>query len=76
MTLTHRLPGDLLISRRAETHGYEISTIPEPAQFSAASYASALLWACEVAKREYVDVWHTEDSTSFRCVASYRVPGS
>ena len=72
MTLTHGLPGDLLISRRAETPGYEISTIPGPAQFSAASFASALLWACEIAKREYVDVWHTEDSTSFRRVAGCR----
>lgn len=75
MTLTHRLSGDLLISRRVGTAGYEISTIPGPVQSSAASYSSALLWACEVAKREYVDVWHTEDSTCFRRVAGYRVKG-
>lgn len=76
MTLTHRLPGDLLISRRVGTAVCEISTIPGPAQFSAASSSSALLWACEVAKRECVDVWHTEDSTCFRRVAGYRVQGS
>lgn len=76
MTLARGLPGDLLISRRPGTGVYEISTMPGVAQFVVASYWSALTWASEVAKRECVDVWRSEDSVSFQCVDRHRVPES
>jgi hypothetical protein len=73
---TSLLPGDLLISRRPGTGLYEISTIPGPAQLLAVSYSAAVATASEVATRELVDVWHSEDSIHFQCVARYRVLGS
>jgi hypothetical protein len=70
------LPGDLLISKRPGTGLYEISTAPGPAQLLAVSYSSAVEKASQVATRELVDVWHSEDSIHFQCVARYRVLGS
>ena len=68
--------GDILISRRPGASVYEISRIPGPAQLVSANYSTAVTRASEVAKHECVDVWYSEHSTGFRCVAQYRVPES
>lgn len=51
---------------------YELCVLPGPPQLTAETYASAVTRARDVAEREKVDVWYSDDHTHFTCISRCR----
>ena len=66
-------PGDIVVAKRPALTLYELSAVPGPPQLTAASYASAMERAKDMATRQSVDAWYTEDHTHFTCITRCRV---
>ena len=66
------IPGDVLVAKRSASTTYDISTVPGPLQIAEHSYASAVERATQIARRQAVDAWYTEDHTHFGRIASHR----
>jgi hypothetical protein len=56
--------GDLLISKRSPT-SYALGRVMEPAQLRHTNYASAIAMGRNAAMRECVDLWYTDNGTTF-----------
>lgn len=66
-------PGDIVVAKRSALTLYELTAVPGPPQLTAESYASAVERAKDMAARQSVDAWYTEDHTHFTCIARCRV---
>lgn len=72
-----RIPvhGDVVISRRSASTVYELAVVPGPPQLAEETYASAVSRARDVAERQRVDVWYSDDHTHFTCISLCREEG-
>lgn len=51
---------------------YELSVIPGPPQRTEETYSSAVGRARDLAERQEVDVWYSDDHTHFTCISRCR----
>lgn len=64
--------GDVVIARRSASTVYELSVIPGPPQLEEETYSAAVTRARNLAERQKVDVWYSDDHTHFTCISRCR----
>jgi len=61
-----------VIARRSASTVYELSVLPGPPQLEEQTYSAAVTLARNLAERQKVDVWYSDDHIHFTCISRCR----